>query len=222
MLGDVAVGRMTRSSRRMAEAARAAPGRATRRRQAGPVRQDRRLLPPRGHRGDAQNGPGLGRKRWYVEPSVAWLRTSNALRIHHERRVDMHDGPISVACSAICLRQLGMGTVGITILRTGRGQSWQEPCRRFDSVNHNRVVRWLVRESGFIPKDREIRSRRPCRLGASAVCEKSTLTGQDDLEGRGRRLDAVAEPEFGQGAMDGPGPLLPHVCRGSRPGCSTT
>ena len=53
-----------------------------------------------------KHGSGLGQKRWYVERSFAWLHTFKRLRIRYERRADIHEALISVACSLICLRQL--------------------------------------------------------------------------------------------------------------------
>jgi transposase len=52
------------------------------------------------------NGSGLGTKRWYVERSFAWLHAFKRLRIRYERRADIHEALICLACSVICLRQL--------------------------------------------------------------------------------------------------------------------
>jgi transposase len=53
-----------------------------------------------------QNGSGLGTKRWHVERSFAWLHNFKRLRTRYERRPDIHETLISLACSMICLRQL--------------------------------------------------------------------------------------------------------------------
>ena len=55
-----------------------------------------------------QNGSGLGIYRWYVERSFAWLHAFKRLRTRYERRADIHQALISVACSAICVRQLNL------------------------------------------------------------------------------------------------------------------
>lgn len=54
----------------------------------------------------AGHGSGLGTKRWFVERSFAWLHAFKRLHTRYERRADIHEALISVACSMICLRQL--------------------------------------------------------------------------------------------------------------------
>ncbi|MFE9929759.1 IS5 family transposase [Streptomyces sp. NPDC005533] len=71
----------------------------------------RRLLCERGikpliaRRGVA-HGSGLGRTRWVVERTFAWLHQFKRLRIRYERRADLHQGLIELACGIICLRRL--------------------------------------------------------------------------------------------------------------------
>lgn len=71
----------------------------------------RRLLWERGikpliaRRGEA-HGSGLGKVRWVVERTFAWLHQFNRLRIRYERRADIHQGLLQLACSIICLRRL--------------------------------------------------------------------------------------------------------------------
>ncbi len=71
----------------------------------------RRLLRQRGvtpiiaRRGVA-HGSGLGRLRWVVERTFAWLHAFKRLRIRSERRADIHQAMLSLACSVICLRRL--------------------------------------------------------------------------------------------------------------------
>lgn len=74
----------------------------------------RRLLWKRGikpmiaRRGVA-HGPGLGRVRWVVERSFAWLHQFKRLRIRYEHRADLHQGLVQLACCIICLRRLSKG-----------------------------------------------------------------------------------------------------------------
>ena len=68
------------------------------------VRQ-RRITPKIARRGDA-HGSGLGKKRWVVERTFSWLHNFRRLRTRYERRADIHQAMISVACSVICLRRL--------------------------------------------------------------------------------------------------------------------
>ncbi|MEU3985690.1 IS5 family transposase [Streptomyces sp. NPDC026672] len=71
----------------------------------------RRLLRLRGitpkiaRRGVA-HGSGLGRTRWVVERTFAWLHQFKRLRIRYEIRADLHLGLLPLACSIICLRRL--------------------------------------------------------------------------------------------------------------------
>ncbi|AJF66604.1 transposase [Streptomyces vietnamensis] len=71
----------------------------------------RRLLWKRGikpviaRRGVA-HGSGLGKVRWVVERTFAWLHQFKRLRIRYERRADLHQGLLELACSFLCLRRL--------------------------------------------------------------------------------------------------------------------
>ncbi|WP_435865195.1 IS5 family transposase [Streptomyces spectabilis] len=71
----------------------------------------RRLLWKRGispviaRRGVA-HGSGLGKVRWVVERAFAWLHQFKRLRTRYERRADLHQGLLELACSLICLRRL--------------------------------------------------------------------------------------------------------------------
>lgn len=71
----------------------------------------RRLLWKRGikpliaRRGVA-HGSGLGKTRWVVERTFAWLHQFKRLRIRYERRADLHQGLLELACSLICLRRV--------------------------------------------------------------------------------------------------------------------
>ncbi|MFG1648169.1 IS5 family transposase [Amycolatopsis sp. NPDC049252] len=53
-----------------------------------------------------QHGSGLGNVRWPVERTFAWLKNFRRLRIRTERRADVHQAILSLACSVICLRKL--------------------------------------------------------------------------------------------------------------------
>jgi transposase len=45
----------------------------------------------------------LGRHRWVVERTFAWLDRFRRLTIRYERRHDIHDAFLSLGCSLICL-----------------------------------------------------------------------------------------------------------------------
>ncbi|MFE9360733.1 transposase, partial [Streptomyces olivaceoviridis] len=54
----------------------------------------------------AAHGSGLGKVRWVVERTFAWLHQFKRLRIRYERRADIHQSLLELACSLICLRRL--------------------------------------------------------------------------------------------------------------------
>jgi transposase len=44
----------------------------------------------------------LGRHRWVVERTLAWLNQFRRLTIRYERRQDIHEAFVSLGCSLIC------------------------------------------------------------------------------------------------------------------------
>ena len=52
------------------------------------------------------NGCGLGVHRWVVERTLSWLHQFRRLRIRYERRADIHQAFLSIACAIICSRFL--------------------------------------------------------------------------------------------------------------------
>ncbi|MDQ0792181.1 transposase [Streptomyces sp. B1I3] len=52
------------------------------------------------------HGTGLGKTRWVVERTFAWLHQFKRLRTRYEIRADLHLGLLRLACSIICLRRL--------------------------------------------------------------------------------------------------------------------
>jgi transposase len=52
------------------------------------------------------HGSGLGKQRWVVERSFAWLHAFKRLRTRYERRADIHLGLLQLACALICYRRL--------------------------------------------------------------------------------------------------------------------
>ena len=44
----------------------------------------------------------LGRHRWVVERSLAWLGQYRRLTIRYERRIDLHAAFLSLGCSLVC------------------------------------------------------------------------------------------------------------------------
>jgi len=48
------------------------------------------------------HGSGLGKSRWVVERSFAWLHDLRRLRVRYERRADIHEAFLKLACVLIC------------------------------------------------------------------------------------------------------------------------
>jgi transposase len=45
---------------------------------------------------------GLGRHRWVIERTFAWINRFRRLTIRDERRLDIHHAFTAIACSMIC------------------------------------------------------------------------------------------------------------------------
>jgi len=60
------------------------------------------LLPRRGSDDDTS----LGRLRWVVERTIAWLHQFRRLRVGYERRADIHQAFLTLGCILICFRTL--------------------------------------------------------------------------------------------------------------------
>jgi transposase len=48
----------------------------------------------------------LGRRRWVVERTLAWLGQFRRLTIRYERRADIHQAFVTLGCSLICFNAL--------------------------------------------------------------------------------------------------------------------
>ena len=65
----------------------------------------RRIVPWLAKR-NTEHGSGLGRWRWVVERTFAWLNQFRRLRVRYERRSDSHEAFLSLGCTLICWRLL--------------------------------------------------------------------------------------------------------------------
>jgi len=52
------------------------------------------------------HGSGLGRWRWVVERTFAWLNQFRRLRVRYDRRADIHKAFLSLGCALICRQSL--------------------------------------------------------------------------------------------------------------------
>jgi transposase len=57
-------------------------------------------------RRQTEHGSGLGRVRWVVERTFAWLHHFKRLLVRYERRAEIHEALLGLACCLFCLRRL--------------------------------------------------------------------------------------------------------------------
>ena len=55
---------------------------------------------------NTEHGSGLGRCRWVVERTFAWLNQFRRLRVRYEKRADIHEAFLTLGCILICWRFL--------------------------------------------------------------------------------------------------------------------
>jgi Transposase DDE domain len=58
-----------------------------------------------------EHGSGLGRYRWVVERTFAWLYQFKRLLVRYERRADIHEAFLAIGCCLVCYRRLRNLTV---------------------------------------------------------------------------------------------------------------
>jgi len=56
-----------------------------------------------------QGNRGIGKIRWVVERTVAWLNQFRRLRIRYERRPEIHEALLLLGCALICWNFLQLG-----------------------------------------------------------------------------------------------------------------
>ena len=66
----------------------------------------KRGITPRIARRGIDSSERLGRHRWVVERTLAWLGRYRRLTIRYERRADIHEAFLHLGCSLICLNYL--------------------------------------------------------------------------------------------------------------------
>jgi transposase len=66
----------------------------------------RRRIKTRIARKGIESSEKLGRHRWIVERTLAWLSKYRRLTIRYERRDDIHEAFLHLGCSLICLNYL--------------------------------------------------------------------------------------------------------------------
>jgi transposase len=65
-----------------------------------------RGIKPEIARRKTKQGSGLGRYRWVVERTFAWLHQFKRLLVRYERRHDIHEAFLALGCCLVCHRRL--------------------------------------------------------------------------------------------------------------------
>jgi transposase len=68
-----------------------------------------RHIVPRIDRKGIESSEKLGRYRWVVERTIAWLRRFRRLTVRYERRADIHRGFLKLSVCLICLSYVRTG-----------------------------------------------------------------------------------------------------------------
>ncbi|WP_368667073.1 transposase [Myxococcus sp. AB056] len=66
-----------------------------------------RHITPRIARRGIESSERLGRYRWVVERTLAWLHSFKRLRVREERRADLHLALLQLGCCIVLLRRVG-------------------------------------------------------------------------------------------------------------------
>ena len=53
-----------------------------------------------------EHGSGLGRVRWVVERTFAWLHHFKRLLVRYDRRAEIHEAFLALGCCLVCFRRL--------------------------------------------------------------------------------------------------------------------
>jgi IS5 family transposase len=63
----------------------------------------KRGIIPRIARRRIESSEKLGKHRWVVERTLAWLNRFRRLKVRYERRADIHQAFLTLGCALICL-----------------------------------------------------------------------------------------------------------------------
>jgi len=66
----------------------------------------RRGITPEIARRKTAHGSGLGRARWVVERTFAWLHHFKRLLVRYDRRAEIHEAFLALGCCLVCFRRL--------------------------------------------------------------------------------------------------------------------
>jgi transposase len=65
-----------------------------------------RSVTPRIARRGVDTSERLGRHRWVVERTLAWLARFRRLAVRYERRADIHEAFVTLGCALVCMNQI--------------------------------------------------------------------------------------------------------------------
>ncbi len=65
-----------------------------------------RGIKPEIARRKTEHGSGLGRVRWVVERTFAWLHNLKRLLVRFDRRAEIHEAFLALGCCLVCFRRL--------------------------------------------------------------------------------------------------------------------
>jgi transposase len=65
-----------------------------------------RRIEPEIARRQTEHGSGLGRYRWVVERTFAWLHNFKRLLVRYDRRHEIHEAFLALGCCLVCFRRL--------------------------------------------------------------------------------------------------------------------
>jgi transposase len=80
-------------------------------------------------RRQTEHGSTLGRQRWVVERTFAWLHQFKRLLVRYDRRHDIHEAFVAIACCLVCFRRLRSSFLDEFLVRC----FWSEAVRGVDS-----------------------------------------------------------------------------------------
>src|SRR5205085_6381758 len=66
----------------------------------------KREIAPEIARRKTEHGSGLGRYRWVVERTFAWLHQFKRLLVRYDRRGEIHEAFLALGCCIVCYRRL--------------------------------------------------------------------------------------------------------------------
>ena len=57
-------------------------------------------------RRNTEHGSGLGRARWVIERTFAWLHHFKRLLVRYDRHAEIHEAFLAIGCCLVCFRRL--------------------------------------------------------------------------------------------------------------------